>query len=66
MVVKIDKNDLICSFYGHRHPLKASSFLTTCAGWALTCASWPLVPLPSPETKRCIPPQRSANKPSTA
>lgn len=46
--------------------LKVTSFLTTCAGWALTCVSWPLVPLPSPETTHCIPPRRSANKSGTA
>lgn len=45
---------------------RVTSFLTTCAGWALTCVSWPLVPLPSPETTHCIPPRRSANKLGTA
>lgn len=46
--------------------LRVTSFLTTCAGWALTCVSWPLVPLPSPETTHCTPPRRSANKLGTA
>lgn len=55
-----------CQLIPTRKTPQIISFLTTCAGWALMCVSRPLVPLPSPETKRCIPPRRSANKSGAA